>query len=160
MTVARINRQDQEWAAKWWEERRQLDVQLQEWCGHAFVSLRTWLCPDCGRALPLDVKPRLETALPVAPPGSIWVATSARIHDDRNEAGGYVEGVYTDRSKIPRLLVRGLIADAASVREQLKRIHWYQGVYNPDLFEGWDEEPDARGQFHSYRLALEVIDSA
>jgi hypothetical protein len=71
----------------------------------------------------------------------------------------YVIGLFTDRLKIARLLVRRYIVGADHIRDVMRRTHWYQGAFNDMLFEGWEEGTDERGRCHFYRLELEAIDN-
>ena len=127
------------------------------WCGHFDVDLVTWCCFDCDRPLPEVARRRLENAPTVAPEGSVWVLTmGSQEGSDGTLAGGTVLGVFHDRSKIARLLLRGYICGAETIRA----VHWYQGAYNETVFEGWEEGEDdgSRSEWHSYYLELLEID--
>lgn len=137
-----------------------------EWCGHWHVSLRSWTCPDCGRAVTEAMRQRLESAATVAPPGSLWVLLEGEQEWDEGDGPGHhhagsVIGLFTDRTRIGRLLVRCLIIDAESLRRRMAGIHWYQGAYNSLLFEGWEEEDNDDPYDRSpskYTLMLEAVD--
>ena len=130
-----------------------------DWCGHWCVSLRTWTCADCDRPVTPETRDRLEAAPTAAPAGSVWMLT--RAVQDGSESpteDKFVVGLFTDRAKIAGLLIRGLIVGGGDIREAMRRCHWYQGVFNAMLFEGWDEETDDRGTTYFYRLEVEEID--
>jgi hypothetical protein len=135
---------------------------LKEWCGHAFVSLRTWACPECKRPLNEQAQHRLLSASTVAPTGQLWVFQERTQPDfaDHEESSriGY-PCLFTDRTIIARKMVRDAVIDAESLRERLEQIHWYQGVYNIHLFEGWDEDGSIRFPAQ-YKLCLAEIDRA
>lgn len=132
---------------------------LEDWCGHATVSLRTWQCADCGRAVSDATRRRLESAPTKAAPGSVWVLSGAHQQDcsgdeDADVPGGWVIGVFSDRAAIARLLIRQRVCDAANIR----RVHWYRSVWNEAYFAGWEEGEDERGHARSYALYPEDID--
>lgn len=129
----------------------------QEWCGHAMVDLSAWRCAACHHPVPEATRRRMVTAPTRARPGHVWVLTEgpgAAYGDDY--PGGAVVGVFSDRAKIARLLVRGSLLSAASLRKQRARITWYQGAFNPDVLEGWGTDED--GAEVNYDLALVRID--
>lgn len=125
------------------------------WCGHAMVDLAAWRCADCDRPVVPAVRRRMEAAPTRAPRGSVWVLTERPQYEGEDEPGGYVVGVFTDRARIPRLLVRAGLDDAAGVRERIRSTEWYMSVYNPYVLEGWGEED---GEQVSYRLTVERVD--
>lgn len=128
-----------------------------EWCGHPMVDLSAWRCADCGRPVCLALRRRMQSAPTAAPPGAVWVLTEGPGGDyDEDYAGGSVVGVFSDRARIGQLLVRHQIIGAASLRERLSRITWYQGAINPQCFEGRGTKKDGRDV--NYRLDLEQID--
>jgi hypothetical protein len=126
-----------------------------QWCGHAMVDLSTWRCADCDRPVAPAVRRWMEAAPSRAPRGSVWVLTERPQYQEDAAAGGYVVGVFTDRARIPRLLVRATIETAAGVRERIRSTTWYMSVYNPSCIEGWGEED---GEQVSYRLTVERVD--
>lgn len=126
-----------------------------QWCGHAMVDLSTWRCADCDRPVAPAVRARMEAAPTRAPRGSVWVLTERPQDQPEEEAGGYVAGVFTDRARIPHLLIRHHVDDAAGVRARLRSTTWYMSVYNPYCIEGWGEE---RGEEVTYRLTAERVD--
>jgi len=125
------------------------------WCGHAMVDLSTWCCADCDRPVAPAVRRRMEAAPTRAPRGSVWVLTERPEYQEDAAAGGYVVGVFTDRARIARLLVRAGFDDAAGVRARITSTEWYMSVYNPYVLEGWGEE---NGEPVSYRLTTERVD--
>lgn len=141
-------------------------ARLGPWCGHGVVDLRTWSCPDCGQIAPPQTRERLERQETKAPPGYIWILTSRAqdlpgTEEDNWAGGGPADGAFTDRARIPHCYVRGFYDSAKGIRARLRAIHWYQGFYNPDLFEGWEEEDqDDINRARSYHLSLYKIDGA
>lgn len=136
------------------------------WCGHPFVSIRTWTCAYCDRPVTEATQQRLKSASPVAPKGSVWVLLSGYMENSKIDAGmeytaggGFLNGVYSDRSRIPRLLVKSRWDSAAGLRADLARTHIYQGVFNINIFEGYEESPDRYGYQHNYKLTIERIDA-
>ncbi|MFL6284529.1 MAG: hypothetical protein ACJ74Q_15395 [Pyrinomonadaceae bacterium] len=131
---------------------------LIDWCNHGFVSLKSWHCPDCNYLLNEQARQRLLAAPTLAPKGYLWVLQE-RSQPDFVEEDEEFDSVhlFTDRSKIARLIVRGGVMGPISLREKLNQIHWYQGVYNVCLFEGWDEVESHPSQ---YSLSLSKIDNA
>lgn len=130
-----------------------------DWCGHLLASLRTWTCADCDRPLTEGTKARLLAAPTKAPDGSVWVLLRGD-QDHMGEDGlivGYVTGLYADRAAIARSLVRERIYSADDIRAAMRRIHWYQGVFNAAIFEGWAEEEGAVGGCDVYELSLEKV---
>lgn len=130
-----------------------------DWCGHLYVSLRTWTCADCARPVTPETRRRMESAPTKAPAGSVWVLLSG--NRDLSEDGfvrGMVDGLYTDRARIAALMIRGRIYGAADIRDVMRRTHWYQCVFNVMEFEGWEEEPDESGEYSAYDLSLVKID--
>lgn len=134
-----------------------------EWCGHPFVSLRTWMCgnEDCERPVTPEARRRLESAPTQAPPGSVWaLERGEQDHlDGDGEPCTYLEGLYSDRALIPRLLIRNWICGAGDIRDVLRRTHWFQGAINEMLFEGWAETPNDGGKREMYRLSICRIDA-
>lgn len=132
-----------------------------DWCGHALVSVRTWACADCGRPTTEATRERLRTAPTRAPEGSVWVLLSG--NQELAEDGviqGTVEGLFTDRARIGRSMIHGRFADAKSIRDVMRRTHWYQGAFNAALFEGWEEDPGERGICRAYALSLKAVDAS
>jgi hypothetical protein len=132
-----------------------------DWCGHPFVSLRTWTCADCDRPVTAGTRRRMENAPTKARKGTVWML-EVGYQDEVNSDGDphrWVEGVYTDRAKIGRLLVRNLVVEADTIRDVMRRTHWYQGAYNVMLFEGWAEENNDRGRVESFYLSTHGIDT-
>lgn len=130
-----------------------------DWCGHPMVDVQVWRCQTCGRAVTPATRTRMERAPTVAPVGKVWVLVEgmAQMWADRFPGGGGIVGVFSDRAKIGRLLVREWIIDAASLRERLARIEWFQSAFNPDCIEGWGY--DEHGDEVSYGLGLHRIDA-
>ena len=131
------------------------------WCGHLMVSMRTWTCAKCFRPVPDEARRAILAAPTRAMPGHVWVLSSGVQSDtphDHKDAGGCVEGVYSDRARIPHIMVRGRIVGAAELRERMARIHWYTSVFNPDVLEGWDEEPADDDSLRSFYLTQYRID--
>jgi hypothetical protein len=131
-----------------------------DWCGHGCVSLRTWTCPDCDRPVTPETRRRLEAAPTIAPPGKLWVLLSGpQEFVKEGVIYGYCDGIFTDRAKIPALMVRGQVDSAEGIRERMRRLHWYQGVLNVNVFDGWEEEVD-EDIAEVYYLSLREIDQA
>lgn len=130
------------------------------WCGHPFVSLRTWTCADCDRKVTHEARRCLESTPTVAPAGWVWVFQKGKVDADEEEghSGLWVIGVFSDRSRIAASLVRGSWYDAASIREAMRGTHWYQGAINEWIFEGYAEEPDRHGDYPFYSVEIERID--
>ena len=130
-----------------------------DWCGHPFVSLRTWTCADCERPVTPATRARLETAPIPAPPGHVWaLLRGTPIADDTDDQPLHLIGVFSDRARIGRRLIQEQWVGAVTIRSAVRRAHWYQGVFNVGVIEGYDEEPDERGNCYAYRLDLERID--
>lgn len=130
-----------------------------DWCGHPFVSVRTWTCAHCDRAVTTETRQRLERAPTLAPEGQVWMLTTATQDGKESpEEDQYVVGLFTDRARIIPIILRHRLTSASAIRDILRRTHWYQGAYNDMLFEGWEEQPNDRGEQGFYRLELEEID--
>jgi hypothetical protein len=122
------------------------------------VSLREWTCAACSRPVTQETKHRLESAPTKAPDGYAWVLLVGDSDDcEDDEIHGWVQGLYSDRAQIGRSLVRNLDMGADGVRDVLRRTHWYQGVFNEMVIEGWEEEADRRGVMNAYYLTIERI---
>jgi hypothetical protein len=93
----------------------------------------------------------------LAPEGMIWVLQE-RWTDTDGARNFDVISLCRDRRRIARRFVRDLIMDAAQVRELLAQIHWYQGVFNTMLFEGYRVDVDTERE--AYRLSLCALDRA
>ncbi len=130
-----------------------------DWCGHVQVSLRTWTCADCDRPVTAETRKRLESAPTKAPPGSVWVLLSGKREEAQDGyVRGSVTGIFSDRALIARRLIQYRYCDADEIRDAMRRTHWYQGAFNEDIFEGWEEEADECGAVHAHDLRLERID--
>lgn len=132
---------------------------LDNWCDHWLVSLRSWQCPDCNRPLNDIAQRRLLSAPIVAPKGHLWIL-QYRTQDGFEQEDGLfdVVHVFTNRNQIPRQAIKDRVYDANSLRQTLQQIHWYQSVFNICIFEGWEE--NTTDDFPTqYRLSLLPIDS-
>lgn len=142
-----------------WQARLPIYQEDPDWCGHAMISLRTWACADCDRPVTPATRARMEHEPTRAPAGSVWVLLYG--HQEEVREGcirGAVDGLFSDRAIIARRLIQQSYVGADDIRDVMRRTHWYQGAQNPTCFEGWEEEADAAGNTHAYRLDLEKID--
>jgi hypothetical protein len=133
-----------------------------DWCGHRLISRRTWECADCDRPVKPETRARMESLSSIAPDGHLWVLVSysAKVyHEDATEAA-MVEGVFHDYRTIPAAFVRSGQDSAQGVRDEIAKLHIYQGAYNTDWFQAWDEtvaEGDAATA--AYELRLVEVDT-
>ena len=94
------------------------------------------------------------TAPTKAPTGSVWVLDWQKRYDKGDEAPS-IFGVFSDRAKIIELIVDGGISSIENI--QHRNIHWHQGVYNTNIFEGWEEGESTTDEY-VWSLSLYQID--